>query len=78
MAIAAATHFGVLLGSSDTGSAGIWANIALCGFISMSLIMLLGGAWFAYYIRQEGTQITHLVLICIGTAGAVLMNLRGL
>lgn len=78
MAIASAAHFGVLLGGSDTASAVVWANLAFCSFITMSLIMLLGGAWFAYYIRQEGTQITHLVLIGIGIAGAVLVNLPGL
>lgn len=78
LAIASVTHFGVLLGGSDVAYAVVWANLALCGFIAMSLIMLAGGAWFAYYIRQEGTQITHLVLIAIGIAGAVLMNLPGL
>lgn len=78
LAIASVAHFGVLLGGSDAASVVVWANLALCGFITMSLIMLFGGAWFAYYIRQEGTQITHLVLIGIGIAGAVLMNLQGL
>jgi len=75
LATAAVAHFGVLMGGADVASAIVWANLALCGFIAMSLIMLLGGAWFAYYIRQEGTQITHLVLIGVGIAGAVLMNL---
>lgn len=75
LAVASAAHAGLLLGSSDPASAAVWANLALCGFISMGLIMLVGGAWFAYYIRQEGTQITHLVLIGLGIAGTVLMNL---
>ncbi|MET3898149.1 putative small integral membrane protein [Devosia sp. UYZn731] len=78
LATAAIIHVGILLGGSDAASAVVWANLALCGFITMSLIMLLGGAWFAYYIRQEATQITHLVLIGLGIAGAVLMNLQGL
>ncbi len=25
--------------------------------------MLLGGLWFGYWIRQEGLQLTHLLLV---------------
>jgi predicted small integral membrane protein len=78
LATASVAYFGTLQSSSDVAHAVVWANLALCGFVAMSLIMLLGGAWFAYYIRQEATQVTHLVLIAIGIAGAVLMNLPGL
>lgn len=73
---AAFAYIGVLAGGTDIDAVQ-WANLALSAFVAMAMVMLLGGAWFAYYIRQEGTQITHFVLIGIGVASAVLMNMPG-
>ena len=39
------------------------ATIALTALMATSLLMLLGGSWFAYYIRQDNLQTMHFVLI---------------
>ncbi|NVD42308.1 DUF2165 family protein [Ensifer sp. HO-A22] len=75
LAGAAFLFFGTLLGVSDGAAAAIWANLAFAAFIALSLVMLLGGAWFAYYIRQETMQITHFILVGLGLAGTLLVNM---
>lgn len=72
---AALGYAGAGLGSIDLGEATLRANLALSGLLALSFIMLLGGAWFAYYIRQEGAQITHLVLIVAAIGGFIAANL---
>lgn len=57
-------------------AATVHANIALAGLLTFSFVMLLGGTWFAYYIRQEGHLITHLVLIGVTLAGLLTVNLH--
>ncbi|OOG69171.1 DUF2165 family protein [Sinorhizobium sp. A49] len=75
LAGAALVFFGTLLGHSDGAAAVIWANLAFATLIALGLIMLLGGAWFAYYIRQDTLQITHFILIGLGVAGTLLVNM---
>ncbi|CAN7569497.1 MULTISPECIES: DUF2165 family protein [Ensifer] len=75
LAAAAIMLIGTFFGLSDGAAAMIWANLALAAFIALSLIMLLGGAWFAYYVRQETMQITHFILIGLGVAGTLLVNM---
>jgi len=64
-----------ILGALDVAQAILRANLALSGVLALGFVMLLGGAWFAYYIRQEGMQITHLMLIGLGAVGALLINI---
>jgi hypothetical protein len=52
------------------------ANLAFAGLLAFSFVMLMGGTWFAYYIRQEMHMITHLALIVVTLAGMVVCNLR--
>lgn len=75
LAAAALMFFGTLLGISVGPAAVIWANLAFAAFIALGLVMLVGGAWFAYYIRQDTLQITHFVLIGLGVAGTLLVNM---
>lgn len=75
LAAAALMFFGALLGISAGPTAVIWANLAFAAFIALSLVMLLGGAWFANYIRQDTLQITHFILIGLGVAGTLLVNM---
>jgi len=73
----AALGFAMYLSGSpiDVASLGVRANLAFSALAALSFIMLIGGAWFVYYIRQEGTQITHFALIAVTIAGTVVMNL---
>ena len=47
----------------DPAAARVWLNLALGGMATFLLAMHLGGLWFAYWIRQEGLQATHLLLL---------------
>ena len=51
------------------------ANLALAGFLGLIFIMSWGGAWFAYYIKQETAQVTHFLLLGVGLAAIVVVNL---
>ncbi len=76
MLVNAALGFGsALLGRSEPIMQVRNANVALTGLLGMSFVMLVGGSWFAYYIRQEGTQITHLVLIATCLGALLALNL---
>jgi predicted small integral membrane protein len=59
---------GTLIDPAGGAAAVTRANLALTGLVAMVFVMALGGAWFAYYIRQEGFQITHLALIVLAIA----------
>ena len=65
-----------MLGSLQPTAAFAAATLGLTALLATSLVMLVGGAWFAYYIRQEATQITHFVLIGLSVGALVLVNLR--
>jgi Predicted small integral membrane protein (DUF2165) len=66
---------GALFGGSDIAAAIIRGNLALAAFAALAFILMLGGSWFAYYIRQEGVQITHFLLVVVAICGIILMNL---
>lgn len=74
---AAAAHASVLLAGGSVAGAAALANVALIALLGLSFIMLIGGGWFAYYIRQEGSQITHFALITVTLLSVVLINLPG-
>jgi predicted small integral membrane protein len=52
------------------------ANLALSAFMATCFLMLLGGSWFAYYIRQDNVQLLHFVLIGLSVLGLLAVNLR--
>jgi hypothetical protein len=72
-----AMRLGLALFSFEEAAVAIaTATLGLTALMATSLVMLVGGAWFAYYIRQEGAQITHFVLIGLSVGALVLVNLR--
>jgi hypothetical protein len=74
LGIAAAALLGSALDIVLPATAVGYANIALLAFVALGALMLVGGAWFVYYIRQEGAQITHLVMIGVGIAAVQMVN----
>ena len=72
--VAAAALFGSALGPVLPATGVLLANAALLAFIGLAVLMLVGGGWFVYYIRQEGAQMTHLVMIGVGIAAVQMMN----
>ncbi|MFR0692874.1 DUF2165 family protein [Enterobacterales bacterium AE_CKDN230030158-1A_HGKHYDSX7] len=53
-----------------------WLNLAASAALAFLFAMLLGGLWFGYWIRQEGLQLTHLLLVVWVLAGFVVVNGR--
>jgi len=52
-----------------------WLNLALSAALAFLFAMLLGGLWFGYWIRQEGLQLTHLVLVIWVLLNFLILNL---
>jgi predicted small integral membrane protein len=73
---AAACGFGAALaGQLPVAEAVARGNLAWASLLALALMFTVGGAWFAYYVRQELMQTTHLVLIGLAVAGAIVNNL---
>ncbi len=53
-----------------------WLNLALSCAAAFLFAMHLGGLWFAYWIRQEALQLTHLALLIWTLAAFALFNHR--
>jgi len=49
----------------------VWA---FTWFAAIWLLFIIAGAWFAYWLRQDGLQRTHLLLLLLAVAGAMLMG----
>jgi predicted small integral membrane protein len=62
--------------AADLAQARPWLNLALSAFLGFTFSMLLGGLWFGYWIRQEGLQLTHLVLVLWALLAFVVFNLQ--
>lgn len=65
-----------LLLGGDPDAARAWLNLALSAALAFLFGMLLGGLWFGYWIRQEGLQLTHLVLVIWVLLNFLVLNLR--
>lgn len=66
----------LLVVEADLVQARPWLNLALSAFLGFTFSMLLGGLWFGYWIRQEGLQLTHLVLVLWALLAFVVFNLQ--
>ena len=54
---------------------GAVANYAVASFVALAFFLTLIGLWFGYWIRQEVLQATHLILIGVGIAAGILINM---
>lgn len=75
-AVSALTGSYLLVGEADLLLARPWLNLALTAFLGFTFSMLLGGLWFGYWIRQEGLQLTHLVLVLWALLAFIVFNLQ--
>lgn len=71
---AAGLYAGTLMGL-EVAAAKAAGDTALAAFLALGSVMLIGGTWFGYYVKQAIVQLTHLLMLALGTGAAVLMNL---
>lgn len=64
----------VLFAGGGLVAARPWFNTGLSAFAAFLFAMHLGGLWFAYWIRQESLQHTHLTLLLWVVAAFFLFN----
>ncbi len=73
--VASFALLGTMCGAIGAAEAVNAANLALAGFLALVFVMMWGGAWFIYYVKQDSTQITHFALLCVGLAAILVVNL---
>jgi len=56
-------------------SARVLATLGFAGLIGLCFIFLLGGMWFAYWIRQDVLQLTHIGLLASALVAVMMMQL---
>ncbi len=72
----ASISFGrALWGGFEASAAVASATLALAALAAMVFVLALGGSWFVYYLRQEGTQITHFALLAVAIGATLVVNL---
>lgn len=47
----------------------------MASFVTLGFFLTLSGLWFGYWIRREVLQATHLILIGVGIAASILINM---
>jgi predicted small integral membrane protein len=67
---------GTMCSRTDPAAALVAVNLALAAFLVLMFFFNIGGTWFAYYVRQESLQISHVALIGVAIAAAILCNLQ--
>lgn len=50
-------------------------TIGLTALLGLVFLMMSGGAWFGYYIRQELIQLTHIGLAVLAVVALIFVNL---
>lgn len=65
-----------LLFGASLEAARPWLSLVLSAALGLLFGMLLGGLWFGYWIRQEGLQLTHLLLVVWVLANFFVLNVR--
>lgn len=63
------------LGGGAKATAIAWATLGLSALSAAWLMMMIGGLWFAYWIRQESLQLTHMTLLTLTIAAAAVLRI---
>lgn len=66
---------GSALGRATPDDALVVVNLSLAAFTALLFFFMLGGTWFAYYIRHEVLNVSHVAWIAAAIAAAILFNL---
>ncbi|CDH32383.1 DUF2165 family protein [Xenorhabdus bovienii] len=53
----------------------LWLNVGITCFTTCAFVLLLGGLWYGYWIRQEGLQLTHIAIVIWSIAAFLLFHL---
>ncbi len=59
-------------GQATTATAS--ATLGLAAHAAAIILMMSGGLWFGYWIRQEGLQLTHVALLGMTAAAVLVIN----
>jgi hypothetical protein len=70
---AAVLHVVTLVGAGNP-PAQVAGQLAVGAFLALGGTMLVGGTWFAYHLKLPTVQLTHLTMLAVGAAAAVLLN----
>jgi predicted small integral membrane protein len=63
-----------VFGDADPAAALAYVNRALCALLALLMFFMVGGTWFAYYIKQETLEISHVAMIAVIVVAAILFN----
>jgi len=75
LALGAAGFIGAVLGMAAPGTGIAAATLGLAAHVAACLLMLGGGLWFVYWLRQEGLQLTHFAILILSVVSALIVNL---
>ena len=53
-----------------------WIDVGIVSFAACAFVLLLGGLWYGYWIRQEGLQMTHIAIVIWSIAAYLLFHLN--
>ncbi|AOM42488.1 DUF2165 family protein [Xenorhabdus hominickii] len=65
----------LLMTASSYPEALPWLNVGITCFAMCAFVLLLGGLWYGYWIRQEGLQLTHIAIVIWSIAAFLLFHL---
>jgi hypothetical protein len=60
--------------TADVERATAWAHASFAASAALWFLFIVAGTWFAYWIRQDALQRTHLILLVTSMLGMLLMQ----
>ncbi|MGH8186515.1 MAG: DUF2165 family protein [Steroidobacteraceae bacterium] len=60
--------------TADAQRATAWAQASFAASAALWFLFIISGTWFAYWLRQDALQRTHLILLATALLGMLLMQ----
>lgn len=60
--------------TADVERATAWAHASFAASAALWFLFIIAGTWFAYWLRQDALQRTHLILLVTAMLGMLLMQ----